>query len=243
MISPLLLDRFLVDRIHVEANSDYDKRDELVLTLDVDPQHLRHNEDPDVHQLILAVRFGRTEEDSAGTPYFGEAVGRAFFHIEGKDLSEKEKAELVLMNGAAILYGLLRGQIAQITAMSHFGTFLLPPTNLVEAFRNKLAAGKPTEIARAGDAVIEYKELYFDYVKRQGVGAHDMVSSSPRSYVSYLNSVARLTGFDITPDLLRSDDDINKVLAGLEGRRAASTLLKYRSAMRQYTAMVRDERL
>lgn len=147
MISPLRLDKFLVDRIHVEANSDYDKRDELVLALDVDPQHLRHTEDTDVHQLILAVRFGRAEEDAEGTPYFGEAVGRAFFHIEGDDMSEEDKAQLILMNGAAILYGLLRGQIAQITSMSHFGMFLLPPTDLVEAFRDKLALAEASEIA------------------------------------------------------------------------------------------------
>lgn len=147
MISPLRLDKFFIDRIQVEANVEYDKRDELVLILDVDPQHLRHTEEPDVHQLVLAVHFGKAEEDAAGTPYFGEAVGRALFHIEGADMSEEEKAQLVLMNGAAILYGLIRGQIAQITAMSHFGVFLLPPTNLVQAFKNKLALAESSAVA------------------------------------------------------------------------------------------------
>lgn len=146
MISPLQLDKFFIDRIQVEANIEWDKRDELVLTLHVDPQHLRHTEEPDVHQLILDVRFGKTEEDPAGTPYFGAAVGRAVFHLDGADLSEEEKAQLVLMNGAAILYGLIRGQIAQITAMSHFGMFLLPPTNLVQAFKNKLALAESSDV-------------------------------------------------------------------------------------------------
>ncbi len=91
--------------------------------------------------------------------------------------------------------------------------------------------------------MIKHKELYLDYIKRQGVGAKDVVASSPRSYISYLNSVSLLTGSDITPDLLRTDGDVDKLVTALKGRRASSTILNYRSAMRQYTAMVLAEGL
>jgi preprotein translocase subunit SecB len=56
---------------------------------------------------------------------------------------------LVIVNGAAILFGLLRGQVAQVTAMSHYGTFLLPPVNLVEAFNDKAKANM--ELVDSGD--------------------------------------------------------------------------------------------
>lgn len=94
-----------------------------------------------------------------------------------------------------------------------------------------------------GGIVIKHKELYLEYIQRRGVGANDVVASSPRSYVSYLNSLSRLIDADVTPDLLRTEDDITVVLDAIDGRRAPSTLSKYRSAMRQYAAMVRDEEL
>jgi preprotein translocase subunit SecB len=146
MISPLRLDHYLIDSVEIEANTAYDRRDELVGTMDVDPQHLLHKERPDVHQLVLTVAFGLSDEDPSGAPYTGRIVGRAYFHLEGEDLSEQDKVNLIVVNGAAILYGLLRGQVAQITAMSHFGSFLLPPVNLVEAFNRKAEA-----LAAAGD--------------------------------------------------------------------------------------------
>jgi preprotein translocase subunit SecB len=43
-------------------------------------------------------------------------------------------ANLVAFNGASILFGLLRGQLAQVTAFARWSTFLMPPVNLVEAF-------------------------------------------------------------------------------------------------------------
>ena len=147
MISPLRLDLYVIDRISIEANESFDGRADRIGTIDVDPQHYMHKKEPDVHQLILTVTFGKADADPDGAPYVGEIVGRALFHLEGDELSEQDKANLVIINGAAILYGLLRGQVAQVTAMSHHGSFLLPPVNLVEAFKAKaeaLAAASPS---------------------------------------------------------------------------------------------------
>ncbi|MDD5706586.1 MAG: hypothetical protein PHR35_11720, partial [Kiritimatiellae bacterium] len=44
------------------------------------------------------------------------------------------------LNGAAILYGLLRGHVAQITAQGPHGQFLLPTLNFLEL--QKQAAAK-----------------------------------------------------------------------------------------------------
>jgi preprotein translocase subunit SecB len=137
MISPLRLDGYRIDRLTVQANADFDRRDESTGTIDVTPQHFRHKEEENVHQLELTVVFGALDGDAAGAPYLGEIVGRAFFHLQGESQDEEANARLVLLNGSAILYGLLRGQIAQVTALSHHGAFLLPPVNLVETFRAK----------------------------------------------------------------------------------------------------------
>ncbi|MBU2601915.1 MAG: protein-export chaperone SecB [Actinobacteria bacterium] len=143
MNSPLRLDAYRIDRLLLEANQEFDGRDEFTGTIDVDPEHLRHTEQEDAHQLTLTVSFGPVDDDPTGAPYTGEIVGRAFFHLGSEDLEQAEKTRLVIVNGGAILYGLLRAQIAQVTALSHFGTFLLPPVNLVEAFRAKWEAAQP----------------------------------------------------------------------------------------------------
>jgi preprotein translocase subunit SecB len=142
MISPLRLDAYRIDRLLVEANLQFDRRDEFTGTIDVNPEHLRHTDQQDVHQLMLTVAFGLAADEPAGTPYSGEVVGRAFFRLVGEDLAEAEKASLIIVNGSAILYGLLRAQVAQVTALSHHGPFLLPPINLVETFRAKAAAAQ-----------------------------------------------------------------------------------------------------
>ncbi|MDP2181108.1 MAG: protein-export chaperone SecB [Actinomycetota bacterium] len=149
MISPLQLDGYRIDKLLVEANLGFDRRDEFTGTMDVDPEHMLHTEQEDVHQLRLTVTFGLSDDDPDGTPYTGEIVGRAFFHLEAADLEEVDKARLIIVNGSAILYGLLRAQIAQVTALSHYGAFLLPPINLVETFRAKAEAAESQ--ARAAD--------------------------------------------------------------------------------------------
>jgi len=142
MISPLRLDAYRIDKLLVEANQEFDRRDEAKVAIDVDPEHLMHKEQENVHLLTLKVTFGVADEDVKGTPYTGEIVGRAFFHLDSEDLKQADVATLVILNGSAILYGLLRAQIAQVTALSRFGAFLLPPANLIAAFRAKAEAGQ-----------------------------------------------------------------------------------------------------
>lgn len=91
--------------------------------------------------------------------------------------------------------------------------------------------------------MIEYKELYIRFITSRGVGSNDRVASSPKSYVSYLNGVSRLLGRDITPAMLRSEDDVSNVMRRLSGQRELATLRHYQTAMRQYVAMVQSEGL
>jgi hypothetical protein len=66
----------------------------------------------------------------------------------------------------------------------------------------------------------------------------DQVASSPASYVSYLNSVSQLLAADISPELLHSETDVERIIGELQGERARATIRNYASAMRQYVAMV-----
>lgn len=128
---PLQLDAYYVDRLVLEVIENYDDEvGEQQWRIDVEPQHLVNGEDSMTQQVILSVKFQPTEERSA--PYRGEIAGRAFFHV--CDEEQDSADSLVRFNGSSILFGLLRGQVAQVTAFARWSTFLMPPVDLVEAF-------------------------------------------------------------------------------------------------------------
>ncbi len=91
--------------------------------------------------------------------------------------------------------------------------------------------------------MIHYETKYLDFISRQGVGAKDIVASSPASYVSYLNSVSKLLDSDITPAILRTEGDVRGIARRIAGKRSENTIRNYCSAMRQYVAMVRANNL
>lgn len=88
--------------------------------------------------------------------------------------------------------------------------------------------------------MILHQDRYLEFIQSRGVGKRDRVASSPYSYCSYLRGVTRLLGKDITPDLLRSDADVEQVVDALTGQRAHRTISNYRTAMRHYAAMVQE---
>jgi hypothetical protein len=91
--------------------------------------------------------------------------------------------------------------------------------------------------------MILHKELYLNFIIERGVGENDRVADSRLSYISYLNSVSKLIGKNIGPDILTTEADISKIKVELDGKRAPSTISNYCSAMRQYIAFVKSEGL
>lgn len=89
--------------------------------------------------------------------------------------------------------------------------------------------------------MIRHESRYLEFIKQRGVGANDMVASSPSSYVSYLRSVSRIINAEISPDILRRETDINGIKKELKGKRSAKTINNYCSAMRQYIAFVEND--
>jgi len=86
--------------------------------------------------------------------------------------------------------------------------------------------------------MIVYQSEYYTWIESRGVGSRDVVASSPDSYVSYLNSVSELIHQDISPRILSSEHDLERIASRLVGQRSPKTINNYKSAMRQYVAMV-----
>src|SRR5687767_658105 len=91
--------------------------------------------------------------------------------------------------------------------------------------------------------MISHKQQYYEWIQQQGVGLKDKIASSPDSYISYLNSVSELLLQDISPAILSTEEDVLAIARTLEGRKAPATIRNYKSAMRQYVAMVQALRL
>lgn len=87
---------------------------------------------------------------------------------------------------------------------------------------------------------IKFQHEYVRFIVERGVGANDMVASSPDSYLSYLRSVNSNLSIDIDETTLCSEDDVQRLAAAIEGVRAPRTVANYVSAMRQYVAMIQS---
>ncbi|MBN2164310.1 MAG: protein-export chaperone SecB [Pontiellaceae bacterium] len=132
------LERFLVESVAVRPNPGYsDTSPENTGTISVGVSLATHNEDKCKRQLILDINLQPKEgaEDRC-FPYSISIIGMAFFLFH-KDASEKDVERFLNINGSAMLFGLLRGQVSQITSQSVHGQFLLPPCNFVEMYEEK----------------------------------------------------------------------------------------------------------
>ena len=91
--------------------------------------------------------------------------------------------------------------------------------------------------------MVRFQTEYYAWIKAAGVGLHDRVASSRDSYVGYLKMVSALIGKDISPEILSSETDVERIASEIAGSRAPKTITNYKSAMKQYVAMVRAKGL
>lgn len=144
--SPLQLDAFVVNSLRFRANPGYKPGESGGGRVDVEPEVLRHKSEPHKHALRLAVRYRSDAQDLGSAPYDVAIEGTGFFSVT-EEVPDDEALELIVYNGSAMLYGLLRGQIAQATAFAPYGPLLLPTVNLVPVlkryFARRVAAQEP----------------------------------------------------------------------------------------------------
>nr|WP_315172191.1 hypothetical protein [uncultured Flavobacterium sp.] len=84
------------------------------------------------------------------------------------------------------------------------------------------------------------EQKYLEWIKKNGVGQNDHVASSSKSYISYLNIVSKLLGEDISAKNLFDENCVILIVNKLNGMRSPKSILNYKSALRQYVAMVQN---
>lgn len=145
------LENYKIEHVVVVLNEEYDASlpthtGNIASSLNVAP----HKKDPLRYRLTLDVRIDPTEKrEKEFFPYRVAIKGRAAFAFKD-GCSREEIDKFMRLNGAAILYGLLRAQIAQITAQSVHGQFLLPTMNFAEAAKDEPKA-KANKVLKKGE--------------------------------------------------------------------------------------------
>ena len=88
--------------------------------------------------------------------------------------------------------------------------------------------------------MIQHQRKYEVYLKKSGVGKNDVVADSCKSYVSYLNSVAKHLNIVVSSETLSQDNDLRILTDDLikSGKVSPKTIKNYGAAMRQYVNMV-----
>jgi hypothetical protein len=87
--------------------------------------------------------------------------------------------------------------------------------------------------------MIKNEQEYTDWIISQGVGKKDIVASSIKSYISYLNSVSRIINEDISKENLFNENCISIIINKINKLGInIKSIPKYRTAMRQYVKMV-----
>lgn len=90
--------------------------------------------------------------------------------------------------------------------------------------------------------MIKNENKYLEWIEKKGVGKNDNVASSTKSYISYLNTVSKLIGEDLSEKNLYNENCINQIANKLNGLRSQKSISNYKSALRQYVEMIKNSK-
>lgn len=134
------LDSYEINSVAVTQNEAFNPnlpshRGDVSISVDI----AASNKDFHKQRITLALQTKPVKgKETEFHPYWIAIKGRGFFTV-GKPCTKKEAERIVRLNGTSMLYGLLRAQVVQITALSAHGKHLLPAVNFV-ALANRTKA-------------------------------------------------------------------------------------------------------
>ncbi|OFW62108.1 MAG: hypothetical protein A2133_05385 [Actinobacteria bacterium RBG_16_64_13] len=135
MNSPLQLDAYAIETLLFVTNRDYKEQETPRGKLEVRPR-IVPSKGGKKYQVVLQVSYLKDPEYPAQLPYNIRIRGRAFYTLDPDDTSAGDPRALLLHNGPAILYGLLRAHVAQATSLGLHGPMILPTANLLQALKD-----------------------------------------------------------------------------------------------------------
>ena len=121
----LLLEHAFFNRIRLDAVvAKHPEQKPGMSSINVTCDVKKHNEDPTRFLIQMAVTISPKDEKSPGL-YEGELVAVGGFRVT-ENVQENDRADLVVVNGKAIMYGVIREMVANLSARGSHGVYFLP---------------------------------------------------------------------------------------------------------------------
>lgn len=136
MQAQLNLNDYYINELSFVANRDHIPSEALCGTIDLDFDIKRNSDNPLDFMIYLRVDVNPREEDFEKCDYRIHLCLSGFFSFE-KGTAEDTISNMIATNGLSMLYGVARGMVANATAMSWHGKFVLPSLNLIEIIKRK----------------------------------------------------------------------------------------------------------
>lgn len=148
MQAQLNLGDYYLDEFSFDANREHVPSQTRCGTLDLDFDINRNADNPLDFMISMTVDINSLKEDFEKCDYCIHLKLTGFFSF-ADGTSEDTISRMIAPSGLAMLYGVARGVVADATAISWHGKFVLPSMNLIEVIRRKSeSAGKAKKPAR-----------------------------------------------------------------------------------------------
>lgn len=130
------LEDFFINQLQVDWLRPDPNRKEESVSFGFDYDLSWHNENP--HRVRMIMRFvmgANKQEENSSCPYGIKAEVEGFFKFS-EDIDDQKMAYLCRVNSLTILYGILRGEIANVTGSFRDGKFILPTVMMQDVVKD-----------------------------------------------------------------------------------------------------------
>jgi preprotein translocase subunit SecB len=141
MLAQLNLNDYFIDEFAFSANREHKANGTTSGTLSVDFDISRSGENPLDFMITLVVDVNPRDEDFERGDYRIHLKLSGYFSFS-EGVSEEMINSMIAHNGLSMLYGVARGTVADATATSWHGKFVLPGVNFIELIKQKAEAGQ-----------------------------------------------------------------------------------------------------
>jgi len=139
MLAQLNLNDYFIDEFAFAANREREAGSTTSGAIDIDFNINRSSENPLDFMITQVIDINRRDEDFEQGDYRIHLKLSGFFSF-AEGTSEEMINGMIAHNGLSILYGVARGSVADATATSWHGKFVLPAVNFIELVRQKAEA-------------------------------------------------------------------------------------------------------
>lgn len=140
MIAALQLNNFFAESFSFVVNPFFDpkvKEDRIAGQIGCSIEvAVPQEEGQHPYRICLEVTIDPVKEKPALEPYVIQFKIVGYFTIKDK-LSDEVKERMLSLNGGTILYGIIRGIVAQTTGSGPFGKYIMPAINLVDIYEKR----------------------------------------------------------------------------------------------------------